>query len=394
VGFTDRVTDLIFGRRDAIPAPNSMIGFGPDGGVAPPAVSSTSVQGLSAVWRSLDILSNGVSQLEWSERRGNLELPESRLVVRPQADRERREWTTIVVNTLALYDVCYLLKVGGTDSEGVPMGLWYLQPILVTPVTQDIFTIDLPNRYYLVGQEIDRDQLVIIHRSPQPGIWDTVGGVLNLARTMFAAALSAENYASRYWQAGGAPTTVLETDTVLRGITAEQLQEKWRESRGRGPDYAAVLEGGLHAKEFGADPTAQAAVEARREQVADIGRYFGIPTRILNAPEGAQQTYHASEEANQDLVRYTLQNYIGAIEDAISSQLPGGRRMVMDSSRLTRSTHYAEAQTLQLLTGNKPVMTQGEAREILGLPPLEDPSELQAVPAPTASPVGGNTNGP
>lgn len=362
----------------------------------PSGVTSTSMLGLSAVWRSLDILSNGVSQLDWYERRGNMDLPPSRIVRRPQSERTRREWTTIVVNTLALYDVCYLLKVGGTDAEGVPLGLWYLQPILVTPQTVDVFSIDLPEVYYVAGRPVSRDELVIIHRSPQPGIWDNIGGVLNLARTMFSAAISAENYASRYWQSGGSPTTVLETDAVLRGITPEQLQERWRESRSRGPDYAAVLEGGLKAKQFGADPTAQAAVEARREQVADIGRYFGIPTRILNAPTGDSETYHASEEANRDLVRYTLQNYIGAIEDAISDQLPGGRRMVMDTFKLTVGTQLAQAQALQLATGNKPWLTPEEARDIWGLPPLEDPSELDApVPteltatAPPVAPPGG-----
>ena len=364
-----------------------MFGFSSDGGVQPASVSSTSLLGLSAVWRSLDILSNGVAQLDWFERRGTLDLPPSRIVKRPQAERTRREWVTIVVNTLALYDVCYLLKVGGEDAEGVPMGLWYLQPILVTPVTQDVFSIDLPNEYYVAGKPVPRDRLVILHRSPQPGIWDNMGGVLQLARTMFAAAISAENYASRYWQAGGAPTTVLETDAVLRGITPEQLQERWRESRQRGPDYAAVLEGGVKAKQFGADPTAQAAVEARREQVADIGRYFGIPTRILNAPEGAQQTYHASEEANRDLVRYTLQNYIQAIEDAITDQLPGGRRMQMDTKRLTTGTQLATAQALQLLTGNKPILSVEEARDILDYPPVEDPSELEMLPSPVTAPA-------
>jgi len=62
---------------------------------------------------------------------------------------------------------------------------------------------------------VDRDQLVIMHRSPQPTISDTAGGIINLARATFAAAIAAERYASRYWQAGGSPTTVLETDQRL-----------------------------------------------------------------------------------------------------------------------------------------------------------------------------------
>jgi phage portal protein BeeE len=244
-----------------------MIGFPLEGGLVPSGVSGTTALGLSSVWRCLDILSNGVSQLEWQEVRGNLELPNSRIVNQPESQRTRREWTSIVVSTLALYDVCYLLPVGGYDSEGVPLGLWYLQPNLIMPK----------------------------------------------------------------------------------------------------------------------------AVEARKQQVADIGRYFGIPTHILNSPQGDTETYSNTESGNQDLVRYTLQNYIGAIEDAISSQLPGGRGMKMDTWRLRSGTQLAQAQSFQLALGNKAWMTPDEVREMNGLPPVEDPDELNP-PKPAPVIAGGAPN--
>ena len=156
-----------------------------------------------------------------------------------------------------------------------------------------------------------------------------------------------------------------------------------------GPDYAPVLSGGLKARDMGADPLAASAVEARREQVADIGRYFGVPTRILNAPTGDSETYATSESSNMDLVRYTLANYIHAIQDAISNQLPGGRRMVMETRGLTSSTQLSQAQAFQLATGNRPWMTAEEVRDILGLPPMEipDPSMVN-VPMPTETAKG------
>jgi phage portal protein BeeE len=176
----------------------------------------------------------------------------------------------------------------------------------------------------------------------------------------------------------------------LQQAQAEALSTQWTSMRQLGPDYAAVL-GGATAKSFGADPTQQAAVEARREQVADVGRYFGVPTRILNAPTGDSETYSSSEMANHDLVRYTLQNYIGMIEDAISDLLPGGRHVVMDTRRLTSGTQIAQAQALQLLTGGKPVMSVDEARETLGLPPIEEPSQLEPIAAPVSG--GGPRDG-
>lgn len=349
-----------------------MVGFPLDaslnfGGVTP----STSL-GLSAAWRCVDILTNGVNQLEWRELRGNLELPSSRIVQRPQAQRTRREWVSLVVATLALFDVCYLLKAG-EDAEGVPIGLWYIDPSLVMPVTTDARTLLPAVQYYIGGTKVSADQLVILHRSPQPTISDEVGGVLSLARTTFAAAIAAERYASRYWQGGGSPNIVLETDQKLDDPKANALSDRWATKRRQGPDHAPVMDAGLKARELGVDPTTASATEARKELVADIGRYFGIPTSILNAPAGDSETYTTTEAQGMWLVNYTLNNYIGAIQDGISDQLPGGRVMRMDTAPLTRGSQLSRAQSWQIALGGKPYMSQDEVREAEGLPPLETP---------------------
>jgi phage portal protein BeeE len=367
-------------QRDTLTTPVNMVGFPTDGGLISGGVTAGTVLSLSSVWRCVDILSNGVSQLDWRERRGTLDLPLSRLVVRPQAQRTRREWVSLVVSTLALFDVCYLLKTGGTDSEGVTLGLWYLDPTIVQPMTQDLFTLAFllpPEWFFVAGARVHRDQLVILHRSPQPTVSDALGGIIHLARTTFAAALASERYASRYWQSGGSPTTVLETDQRLTQPQIDDTSERWAEKRARGPDYAPVLSGGLKARSFGADPTSESAVEARRELVADIGRYFGIPTRILNAPTGDSETYSSTPAANGDLVRYTLQNYIGALEDAITDQLPGGRRMEMDVRKLTAGTQFEQAQAYQLATAGRAWMKPEEVRDDIGLAPLEDITDLE-----------------
>jgi HK97 family phage portal protein len=367
--------EAIFGKRDAVPAPQRMVGFPTDGGLVGAGVTATTALGLSAVWRCLDILSNGVSQLEWREERGNLELPPSRLVNRPMGFGTRREWTSYIVSVLALYDISYLLKVGGTDAEGVPIGLLPLDPDQVSPdTTVPSISPLLPSPTYNIGvrRGVPADNLVIVRRSPMPGVSEYSAGVIKMARITFAAAIAAEGYASRYWQAGGSTQTVLESDQQIPQTTKDHLSDAFRERKGRGPDYTPILDGGLKVHELGADPTASAATEARREQVADIGRYFGIPTAILNAPAGDTETYNTTEAQGLHLVTYTLRNYIQAIEDAITDQLPGGRRMRMETEPLTRSTQLSHAQALQLAVGG-PWMTQQEARDAWRLPPREDP---------------------
>ena len=373
------LTDVLgIGKREAAPVRPTLIGV-PSMGLIP-GVSSTTAMGLSAVWRCLDVLSNGVSQLPWRELRGNLELPSSRLVARPLGSMTRREWTSRVVSTLALYDVCYLLRVGGVDAEGIPLGLYPLDSAQVSAIITDPDGLAPPAEYWVGLTRISAAELVVLRRSPQPGVSDGAGGVIRLARVTFAAAMAAEHYASRYWQTGGAPTTALETDAHLNETEAGEISDRWAERRARGPDYAPVLSGGVKAKPFGANPTEQAAVEARREMVADIGRYFGMTTGLLNAPAGDSTKYSTSEMDNLNLVRFTLRNYIGAIEDAVSDQLPGGRVMRMDITELTQGTHLARAQAWQLATGNKPWMTPEEVREAENLPPQE-------LPAPEPEPI-------
>lgn len=366
-----------------------MIGFAPDGGLTAGGVTPLTSLGLSAMWRGLDVLSNGVSQLPWTEVRGNLELPASRLVQQPSAFYTRREWTSLVVSTLALFDYCYLLRVGGYDAEGVPLGLWPLDPGQVSPAQIDYYSF-LPPTQYRVGQDvISADELVILRRSPTPCVSETFAGVLNLARTTFAAALAAERYASRYWQSGGSPTTVLETDARLSDPEAVQLSDRWRERRSKGPDHAPVLSSGLKARSFGADPTQESAVEARRELVADVGRFLGIPTAILNAPAGDSETYATTESQGVHLHTYTLSNYIGAIEDGISGELPGGRRLLIDPSKLTRGSSLTRAQVYQLATGGRPWMDPGEVRDAEGLPPREIAPAPTPAPQPAMPPAGG-----
>jgi HK97 family phage portal protein len=373
-----------------------MVGFPSDGGLLTAGVTGITSLGISAVWRCLDILANGVSQLDWEERRSNLPLPSSRIVRRPQSQRTRREWTSIVVSTLALYDVCYLWKAGGVDAEGVPISLVYLQPNIITPTKYDVFGIFPPDKYNLLGREIDASELVVLHRSPQPGVFDGMGGVIQMARATFAAAISAENYASRYWQAGGSPSIYLTTTANLPDTVATQLGDRWREKRAMGPDYPPVMSGGLEAKSTGIDPTTASAVEARRELVADIARYFGVPTRIVNAPTGDSETYHTSEAGNQDLVRYTLQNYISAIQDAISEQLPGGRYMAMNTEPLTQGVQLNRYQAYQFALGSKAWLTPDDVRDLEGFPPVENHDDLNPpAPAPVvaAPAAGGMPNG-
>lgn len=373
-------------ERDAEAQP--MVGFptGGTSGVLPYNVSNSSIAGLSTVWRCLDVLSTGVSQLPWAEHRGTLDLPLSRITRRPVADYTRREWVMLVVRTLALNSVCYLLKLEPYDTEGIPMGLWPIPPQIIIPRAVDTYALVPPREYTIGRTTVSADNLVIMRTAPMPGIPDYLGGLLNLAKAEFAEAMAAANYGSRYWQAGASPTTVLTTDANLSEPQAMQLGNRWAQRRSQGPDHPAILSNGLKAQPFGADPTTQSATEARKAIEAQTARYFGVPARLANVISEDSQTYKTSQEENIDLLHYTLQNYIQAIEDAITNLLPGGREMTMITSQLTEGTQLDRYTAYGIATGQSAWLSVSEAREAENLPPMEvlgpdDDSQRPMTPA-------------
>lgn len=358
-----------------------------------PYLSGSTIAGLSAVVRCVNLIADTVSGFPWQEWTGDRQLAPSRLVRRPMALMSRREWVWRVVATEALYSTCYLLHVGGTDAEGAPWSLLPVPPGAIVPANAtDPWGLVEPSEYIIGGQRVSSSFVTVVRRSPWPGVPDHLAGILNLARREFQSYLAADIAAARYWMAGGPITTVISTEQALSDPQAAELAARWVARRTLGADYPAVLGRGGSAQPWGADPTAESAVEARREMVADVGRYFGVPTRILNAPAGDSETYSNVELDGIDLLRYTLQGYIDPMEEAISEILPGdplmGRRMRVDPSRIMqgplpeRATAY-----VALVSGDRPLMTVAEAR-VRGFGLSPEPSAAATAPAaPSDSPA-------
>lgn len=381
--------DRLLGR--AGPPAVSTVSPGYGAGTPVPYLDGRAAVGLSAVWRCVTLIADTIADMPWQEWRGDELLEPSRLIRRPYATMTRREWTWRVVATEALYNTAYLLHVGGTDGQGAPWSLMPLPPAIVAPKLTDPWGLSLPLAYMVGGREISADYVSVIRRAPFPGISENVAGILDLARRQFTAYVAADVHMARYWQAGGPTTTVITTDQELDGQQATDIRQRWVDARSLGTEFPAVLGKGAHADPWGADPTTQTAVEARREMTADVGRYFGLPTRILNAPAGDSETYSNVESDAIDLYRMTLRGYMGPVEDVISETLPGdylvGRRMAFDPSRFlqgdlaTRTTAWTA-----LVSGG--LVDADEARvRGFGLPPRGTPATPPATSSSDTTPA-------
>lgn len=150
-----------------------------------------------------------------------------------------------------------------------------------------------------------------------------------------------------------------------------------------------MLGKGADAHPYGADPTTESAVEARREIVADVGRFFGVPTRILNAPAGDSETYANVESDRLDLLGYTLGGYMDPVQDCISDLLPGdplvGRRMEIDPTQFLSGDLLTRAQAYSALVTSG-IMTAPEARR-RGFGLAASPEQSSTPTAPASDPL-------
>lgn len=379
--------EFLFGRAGAPVTTSATSQSSP---IQIPWVSGTTTLGLSAMWRGIHLIADTIADFPWRELDGPEDAPvslaPSRLVRRPYELMTRREWTWRVVATEALYNTVHLLYVGGYDEFGSPWSLLPLPPDAVMPLTPgDPWGLTQPTEYWVGGGRVSADDMTILRRSPFPGITDQTSGILQIARRQLSAYLAADVHLQRYWSAGGPTVTQITSDQELDNAEAETIAQRWVDRRSLGADYPAVFGKGAKAEPWGADPTTESAVDARKEMVADVGRYLGIPTHKLNAPTNDSETYANVENDAIDLYRDTLRGYAGPIEDAISELLPGdyvdGRRMRFDPTRYLQGDLVSRAQAYPaLITAG--VLTVDEVRAAgFGLGPTGAPAPQISAPA-------------
>nr|DAJ61927.1 MAG TPA: portal protein [Caudoviricetes sp.] len=165
-------------------------------------------------------------------------------------------------------------------------------------------------------------------------------GISTLARAaeVISTARAAQQYDLSYYNNGGQPSGVLQTDSDLSGYAKgadgkvlfrpdgsavslkDQLRSQWERVH-MGPSNAhrvAILDLGLEYKPLSASNRDAQFVENKQLSVTDIARYFGVPLYKLN--EG-KQAYGSNEQNAIEYVVSTLHPIITQYEEELSYKL-------------------------------------------------------------------------
>ncbi|MDV5099592.1 phage portal protein [Pseudomonas sp. LSJ-87] len=207
-------------------------------------------------------------------------------------------------------------------------------------------------------------------------------GLVGLSPIAFAAkttgvAVAMEDQQRDFYANGAKSPQLLMTGEgkVLNKEQRAQVEENFKEISG-GPVKKRlwILEGGFTTQPIGVSPQDAETMAARKFQVSELARFFGVPPHLVGDVEKSTSWGTGIEQQNLGFLQYTLSPYLNRWEHAIERWLlkPGdvGRYHAEHNiDGLLRGDSAARASFMGTLA-DKGLRTINELRRLDNMPPL------------------------
>jgi hypothetical protein len=196
---------------------------------------------------------------------------------------------------------------------------------------------------------------------------------IELARDAIGLARACEIHGATFFGNGARPGVILSTDNELSPEAAENTRNQWERAH-RGADRSnrtAVLQGGLKVNELGGNNQESQFLEARRFQVEEVCRLFGVPPHLVG--DLTRSSFSNIEQQSLDFLTNGLMPYLRRIESSIARDLLEGddeyfaefdTRGVLRADAAGRGSYYNTLWNLGVLSVN-------EIRSLENLNPVE-----------------------
>lgn len=326
------------------------------------------------VYRAVSLLSLGAAQLTVDVWRGRDQVePRPAIIRKPDVNLRWRQWVKRNIASLALTGNAYW-RLDRPDREVVNMQV--LDPHECTPNPDGTLSWGRASKPLQRGEF---RQLKLLDIPGRP-----IGlGPIQAARLELSGAAKVNAYGSEFFNTGDTPSGLLKSDQPLTPDQAKQYKAQWQ---ARKPREVAVLGAGLSYQPILLAPEDAQFLETRQFDTTAIARLFGIPARLFLATvEGSSMTYANIAQDDLAFVRWTLTDYLGEIEDALSSVLPGVQeaRFNLDGVLRPDIVSRYQAHEAGIRAG---WLLKSEVRDIEGLPPKPGIDKPAPAPAPAAAP--------
>ncbi|GAC1610321.1 MAG: phage portal protein [Mycobacteriales bacterium] len=346
--------------------------------------SPTTALTVPAVWACVSLLAGAVSSLPLETFRKSVDpvpgqvpkrITDPPLVTSPDDEMTQSEWLHMLMVSLLLR---------GNAIGMITARDYDLRPKSVKLLNPDDVRMSVDRAGKLIYKMGTGDVAI-----PSQDVWHVRGLTLPGARIglspiSYAAAvlgidLSSRQFANQFFDGGGIPKAVLESDQQVTQEQARTIKDRVMATfRGRDP---LVLGLGLKYTQIQVNPEEAQFLGTQQANVAQIARYFGIPAAMIDGPSGGGMTYSNTEQRGIEFLTYSLAPWLKRVEDAMFTLLPGQQYVRFNTQQLLRTDAETQAKiAVQYLAGK--VLTPTEIRATLGLDPMtqKQKDEVALVP--------------
>lgn len=217
------------------------------------------------------------------------------------------------------------------------------------------------------------------------------------ARNAIGNSIAMDEYSGKFFENGAHPSIVLSTDKTMKSEQISALQAAFA-SKYAGMANAhklpLVLTEGMAAKEISLSADDAQLLEARKFQVLDVARAFGVPGFLINESTGATSWGSGIESIGRAFVQYTLQPWLRKIEQEINRKLfprDTGRFVEFYRDALIEGDSAAQGTYFRSALGGPGSgdahMTVNEVRKIKRMAPVEGGDVLYKAPRDPGKPT-------
>ena len=169
------------------------------------------------------------------------------------------------------------------------------------------------------GSTVILDPSDVLH-IPGLGFDGLVGySPIAMAKNAIGLAIAAEEYGSKFYANGAAPSGVLEHPGTLKDPA--RVRESWNAAFGgsHNSHKVAVLEEGLKYTPISISPNEAQFLETRKFQINEIARIFRVPPHMVGDLE--KSSFSNIEQQSLEFVKYTLQPWLVCWEQSLHRSL-------------------------------------------------------------------------
>ena len=140
-----------------------------------------------------------------------------------------------------------------------------------------------------------------------------------MAKNAIGLAIAAEEYGSKFYANGAAPSGVLEHPNVLKDPA--KIRDSWNAAFGGSSNShrLAVLEEGMKYTPISISPNEAQFLETRKFQINEIARIFRVPPHMVGDLE--KSSFSNIEQQSLEFVKYTLNPWVCRWELALQRAL-------------------------------------------------------------------------